>query len=107
MNPWNMHELQLLGKQHSNGCNANNSNRYIIPELLRSAAMTAAKVHNGNNVSMSARPHDNGGTNDVIRSYASHSVGAKPVAAALCNTTYLSVDEQYRYNQVLDRCFSW
>lgn len=99
-----MHELQLLGKQHSNGCNANNSSRYAIPELLCSAAVTAAKVPSGNNASMSARPHDNAGTNGIIRSYASHSVGAKPTAAP-CNTTLLSVDEQYRYNQVLDRCY--
>uniref|UniRef100_A0A0R3RXJ0 non-specific serine/threonine protein kinase n=1 Tax=Elaeophora elaphi TaxID=1147741 RepID=A0A0R3RXJ0_9BILA len=90
---------KLLGKQHSNGCNANNSNRYAIPELLRSAAMAAAKVPSGNNVSMSARAHDNSGTNGIIRSYASHSVGAKP-ATALCNSAYLSIDEQYRYNQI-------
>lgn len=98
-----MHELQLLGKQHNNGCSANNSNRYAIPELLRSAAVAAAKVSNGNNVSISARPHFNSGTNGIIRSYASHSVGAKP-AAALYSTAYLSVDEQCRFNQVLDCC---
>ncbi|KAL4002727.1 Protein kinase domain family protein [Acanthocheilonema viteae] len=90
---------KLLGKEYSNSCNANNSNRYALPELLRSAAVAAAKVPGGNNVSMSARPHDNGGTNGIVRSYASHSVGAKP-AAAFCNTTYLSVDDQYRYNQL-------
>ncbi|CAG9534574.1 unnamed protein product [Cercopithifilaria johnstoni] len=90
---------KLLGKQHNNGCNANTSNLHAIPELLRCAA--AAKVTSGNNVNMSAQPHDNGGgTNGIIRSYASHSVGAKPAAVALCNTTYLSVDEQYRYNQL-------
>ncbi|VDK67500.1 unnamed protein product [Onchocerca ochengi] len=93
---------KLLGKQHSNGCNASNSTRYAIPELLRSAAMAAAKIPNGNNASMSARLHDNSGTNDIIRSYASHSVSDKPRAAAeaLCNTTYLSIDEEYRYNQL-------
>ncbi|VDK76829.1 unnamed protein product [Litomosoides sigmodontis] len=91
-------ENELLGKQHNNGCSATNSNRYAIPELLRSAALTATKVSNGNNVSMSARLHFNGGTNG-IRSYASHSVGAKP-AATLCSTTCLSVDKQYRINQL-------
>lgn len=104
MNSWNKHELQLLRKQHSNGYDANISSRYAIPELLRSAAMTTAKMSSGNNASMSAETHDSGVTNGIIRSYASHSVGAKPTAAVLCNTTYLSVDEQYRYNQVLGRC---
>uniref|UniRef100_A0A915PYY3 non-specific serine/threonine protein kinase n=1 Tax=Setaria digitata TaxID=48799 RepID=A0A915PYY3_9BILA len=90
---------KLLGKQHNNSCNANNSSRHAIPELLRSAAMAAIKGTGGNNTSMSARPYDNVGTNGIIRSYTSHSVGAKPTVAALCNTTYLSVDEQYKYNQ--------
>ncbi|VIO91299.1 Uncharacterized protein BM_BM1816 [Brugia malayi] len=90
---------KLLRKQHSNGYDANISSRYAIPELLRSAAMTTAKMSSGNNASMSAETHDSGVTNGIIRSYASHSVGAKPTAAVLCNTTYLSVDEQYRYNQ--------
>ncbi|EJD75629.1 CMGC/SRPK protein kinase, variant 2 [Loa loa] len=91
---------KLLGKQHNNGCNANNSNRYAIPELLRSAAVAATKVPSGNSASMSARPHDNIGTSGIIRPYASHSVGAKPATAAFYSTTYLSVDEQYRYNQL-------
>uniref|UniRef100_A0AAF5PPX4 non-specific serine/threonine protein kinase n=1 Tax=Wuchereria bancrofti TaxID=6293 RepID=A0AAF5PPX4_WUCBA len=90
---------KLLRKQHNNGYDANISSRCAIPELLRSTAMTTAKMSSGNNASMSAGPHDSGGTNGIIRSYASHSVGAKPTAAVLCNTTYLSVDEQYRYNQ--------
>ncbi|KAM3723291.1 Serine/threonine-protein kinase [Dirofilaria immitis] len=92
---------KLLGKQSSNGCNVSSSNQYAIPELLCTAAVAAAKMPSGNNASMSARLHHNGGTNGIIRPYTSHSVGAKPAAAkAFCNTTYLTVDEEYRYNQL-------
>lgn len=71
--------------------------------MLRSAVTAPAKVTGGNNASMSARSHDNGGTSGVVRSNASHSVGSKPKAPY--NMTHLDVDKQSRYNQVYTKSY--